>query len=115
MRAMVQPAYGPPDVLEMREVPDLVPADGEVLIRVRAAGVNPQDWHLVTGVPYIARIGGGLLTPKEQRPGTDFAGDVEAVGPNVTVLQPGDAVFGMRRGAFADYICARADRLVAKP
>jgi len=99
----------------MREVADLVPADGEVLIRVRAAGVNPQDWHLVTGVPYIARMGGGLFTPKQQRPGTDFAGDVEAVGPNVTVLQPGDAVFGMRRGAFADYICARADRLVAKP
>ncbi|HKE63707.1 MAG TPA: NAD(P)-dependent alcohol dehydrogenase [Micromonosporaceae bacterium] len=115
MKAVVQPAYGPPDVLELRDVPTPVPGDDEVLIRVRAAGVNPQDWHLITGVPYIARLGGGLFTPKQQHPGTDVAGDVAAVGANVTTFQPGDAVFGMRRGAFAEYLCARADRVVAKP
>jgi NADPH:quinone reductase-like Zn-dependent oxidoreductase len=60
MKAVVQPAYGPPDVLELRDVPTPVPGDDEVLIRVRAAGVNPQDWHLITGVPYIARLGEGF-------------------------------------------------------
>jgi NADPH:quinone reductase-like Zn-dependent oxidoreductase len=107
MKAMVYDRYGGPEVLELRDVdtPELV--DDGVLVRVRAASVNPVDWHLMTGMPLLARIGEGLRRPKTGRLGTDFAGVVEAVGKDVTQFQPGDHVYGARNGAFGEYVCVR--------
>jgi NADPH:quinone reductase-like Zn-dependent oxidoreductase len=115
MKAIVQDGYGSPDALRFEDVdvPDV--GDDEVLVRVRAASVNPYDWHMTTGVPYIARLAGGLPTPKVKVPGVDLAGQVEAVGKDVTRFQPGDEVFGMGRGAFAEYAVSRADKLAVKP
>ena len=80
-----------------------------LLVRVRAASVNPYDWHFVEGTPYVMRaMGVGLRKPKDTHLGVDFAGTVEAVGKNVTQFKPGDEVFGGRGGAFAQYICSRA-------
>ena len=115
MRAIVYRAYGSADVLALEEVEKPAPGDGEVLIRVRAASVNPLDAHFMRGKPYIARIAMGLTRPKRTRPGVDVAGEVEAVGAGVTRFRPGDAVFGAcRGGAFADFVWAPEARLAAK-
>ncbi len=115
MKAAIYTRYGPPDVLQIRDVEKPVPKDNEVLIRVRAASVNPLDWHFMRGTPYIVRMRAGLLKPKDKRLGIDVAGQVEAVGGNVTQLKPGDEVFGACRGAFAEYACASESALVVKP
>jgi NADPH:quinone reductase-like Zn-dependent oxidoreductase len=115
MKAIVQDRYGAPDVLELREVDRPAAGDGEVLVRVRAASINPYDWHVVTGTPYLMRIASGLSRPKQKIPGLDLAGQVEAVGPGVSGFRPGDEVFGARAGSFAEYVCARADGVAPKP
>jgi NADPH:quinone reductase-like Zn-dependent oxidoreductase len=115
MKAAVYTRYGPPDVLQIRDVEKPVPRDTEVLIRVRAASVNPLDWHFMRGTPYFLRIMAGLSKPKDKRLGVDVAGEVEAVGRNVTQFKPGDEVFGACRGAFAEYACTSESALVMKP
>ncbi|MGC5013342.1 NAD(P)-dependent alcohol dehydrogenase [Streptosporangium sp. DT93] len=119
MKAFVLRSYGSPDVLELTEIDTPVPADDEVLVRVRATSVQPYDWHLMRGEPYIARLMGnglGLRTPKFGVLGADLAGQVEAVGRNVTAFRPGDEVFGMpKRGGFAEYACVREGELAPKP
>jgi NADPH:quinone reductase-like Zn-dependent oxidoreductase len=119
MRAIVYTQYGPPDVLQFKEIATPTPKDNEVLIKVRAASVNPADFHLMRGKPLIARpMMGGLRKPKITRPGIDLAGQVESVGRNVTqfkLFKPGDEVFGACRGAFAEYACAIEDKLALKP
>jgi NADPH:quinone reductase-like Zn-dependent oxidoreductase len=107
MQAIVRPRYGPPEVLELREVgkPELV--DDGVLVRVRASSVNAGDWYGMTGTPYVARAQLGLRRPKSELLGTDFAGTVEAAGKDVPQFRPGDEVFGGRSGAFAEYVCVR--------
>ena len=116
MRAIVYTEYGPPDVLQFTEVAKPTPKDDEVLIRIRAASVNPLDWHFMRGEPFFVRLMiGGLLKPKITRLGVDVAGQVEAVGRNVTQLKPGDEVFGACRGSFAEYVCAIEDKLAMKP
>ena len=93
-----------------------MPTEDEVLVRVRAASLNIADWYEVTGRPYVGRTQIGLFKPKTNRLGVDYAGTVEAVGENITVFQPGDEVFGGRNGAYAESVCARADRaIVPKP
>ncbi len=113
MRAMARRDFGGPEVLELREVDKPVPADDEVLVRVHAASVNPFDWHILTGLPYLARIDAGFRKPKNELIGVDFAGVVDSVGANVTQFQPGDEVFGGRSGAFAEYVQVREDRAIA--
>ncbi len=115
MKAIVYHDYGSPDVLKCEEVEKPTAGDNEVLIKVRAASVNPLDSHLVRGKPYIGRLFFGLRKPKISRPGRDVAGHVEAVGRNVTRFKPGDAVFGACRGALAEYVCAMEDKLALKP
>ena len=109
MKAIVRDTYGPPDVLELQEVEKPELADDGVLVRVRAASVNRVDWYDVTGTPWIARPMTGLRGPKSRLIGRDFAGTVEAVGKDVTDLQPGDDVFGGKSGggSFAEYVCVR--------
>src|SRR6266542_1113469 len=106
MKAMVYDKYGSPDVLELREVDRPAVEDDGVLVRVRAASVNPADWYALTGTPLFARPMMGLLKPKQHVAGIDFAGTVEAVGKDVTDLRAGDEVFGGRNGALAEYLCA---------
>jgi NADPH:quinone reductase-like Zn-dependent oxidoreductase len=113
MRAVVYHKYGAPDVLRLEDVEQPVPADDEVLVRVRASSVNPLDWHSLTGTPYITRIALGPLKPRSNRLGVDVAGQVEAIGKDVTGFRPGDEVFGVGSGAFAEYVCIREDRAVA--
>lgn len=115
MRAIVQDAYGPADVLRVEEVENPVVEDGAVLIRVHAAGVNPLDWHLMRGSPYLARMAMGRSKPKVRMRGVDVAGRVEAVGKSVTRFRPGDDVFGLCDGAFAEYATALEDHLIGKP
>ncbi|MHB8895665.1 MAG: NAD(P)-dependent alcohol dehydrogenase [Candidatus Geothermincolia bacterium] len=115
MKAVVQNQYGSPEVLEFREIDQPVVKDDEVLVRVRAAAVNPPDWAGVHGVPYVVRLAFGLRTPKLGVRGTDLAGTVEAVGKNVTRLQAGDEVFGAGRGTFAEYAVAAEEHLAPKP
>ena len=115
MKAIVYHRYGSPDVLECEEIEKPTPGDDEVLIRVRAAAVNPMDWHFVRGTPYFVRMMTGLRRPKDRRLGVDVAGEVEAVGRNVTRLKPGDEVFGVCRGALAEYACAAESKLATKP
>jgi NADPH:quinone reductase-like Zn-dependent oxidoreductase len=116
MKAVVQDTYGSPEVLELRDIDKPLVGDDEVLVQVRAAGVDPGVWHLMTGRPYLVRVMGyGLRTPKVGVRGRDVAGRVEAVGTNVTRLRPGDEVFGIGEGSFAEYVCARADKLAPKP
>jgi len=105
MKAAVYTRYGPPDVVEVNDLEKPVPRDNELLIKVRAASVNPLDWKTMTGGPYIVRLLLGLFTPKIKQLGVDVAGQVEAVGRNVTQFKPGDAVFGTCRGGFAEYAC----------
>ncbi len=114
MKAIVYERYGPPDVLELREVDKPVVGDDDVLVRVHASSVNPVDWHTMTGTPYLVRMMAGLLKPKSEFLGVDFAGTVEAVGSNVKKFQPGDDVFGARNGAFAEYVCVPQDRAVVQ-
>ena len=115
MKAIVYTEYGPPEVLQFTEVAKPTPKDDEVLIRIHAASLNPLDWHFMRGSPYAMRIAAGLRRPKVTRLGVDVSGQVEAVGRNVPQFQPGDAVFGTCRGAFAEYGCASAGALVLKP
>jgi NADPH:quinone reductase-like Zn-dependent oxidoreductase len=116
MRAAVRERFGPPDVVEIRELEKPSPGDDEVLVRVRAASLNLGDWYAVAGRPYIGRVEMGLRAPKETRLGTDYAGVVEAVGKAVAGFEPGDEVFGGRTGAWAEYVVAKADRaIVPKP
>jgi NADPH:quinone reductase-like Zn-dependent oxidoreductase len=115
MKAIVYHCYGPPDVLKLEEIEKPTPSDDEVLIRIRAASVNPYDWHFMRGEPYLLRIAAGLRRPKNVRLGADVAGEVEAVGRNVMQLKPGDAVFGTCQGSFAEYACGSASRLALKP
>ena len=116
MQAIRYTRYGSPNVLRLQEVEQPVPKADEVLIRVRAASVNAYDWHFMTGSPFLVRISGaGLRRPKDQRLGVDLAGQVTAVGANVTRLHVGDEVFGRGAGTFAEYACAREDRVALKP
>jgi len=114
MRAISYTEYGPPDVLRLTEVPRSIPKDDEVLVRIRAASVNPLDWHFMRGTPHFVRIIAGLRKPKT-RLGVDVAGEVEEVGKHVTHFRPGDEVFGTCKGAFAEYACASERALVPKP
>jgi NADPH:quinone reductase-like Zn-dependent oxidoreductase len=114
MRAIVHERYGRPEVLELREVDVPVPDDDQVLVRVHASSVNPVEWYGVTG-PYFARIGAGLRRPKDPTVGADLAGRVKAVGKDVEGLQPGDEVFGVSGSSWAEYTCARPERLARKP
>jgi NADPH:quinone reductase-like Zn-dependent oxidoreductase len=103
-------------VVKVEDVERPAPGDDQVLVRVRAASINPLDWHYLRGTPYVARLGMGLRKPKSIRLGVDFAGTVEAVGAKVTRFRPGDEVFGGRSGALAQYVTVREDRaVVAKP
>jgi NADPH:quinone reductase-like Zn-dependent oxidoreductase len=113
MKAVVYCDYGVAN-LKFQDVEKPTPADDQLLVRVRAASVNPLDWHYVEGTPFVMRaLAGGLRKPKDTQLGVDFAGTVEAVGKNVTKFKPGDEVFGGRTGAFADYVCVRESRAVA--
>jgi NADPH:quinone reductase-like Zn-dependent oxidoreductase len=116
MKAIVQDKYGTADVLELRDVETPKAGDDELLIRVHAAGVDPGVWHLMTGLPYLVRVMGfGLRKPKMRIRGTDVAGSVEAAGKNVSRFKEGDQVYGTCDGSFAEYACARAERLAPKP
>jgi NADPH:quinone reductase-like Zn-dependent oxidoreductase len=116
MKAIVQDTYGSTDVLELRDIDRPEIADNEVLVRVRAAGVDRGVWHLMTGLAYPIRLAGyGLRAPKTPVPGMDLAGVVEAVGKDVTRFQPGDEVLGIGKGAYAEYARAPEDKLVPKP
>src|SRR6266571_2804866 len=112
MKAIVYCDYGPAN-LKFEDIEKPIPEDNQLLVKIRAASVNPLDWHFIEGTPYIMRIGVGLRKPKDTRLGVDFAGTVEAVGKNVTQFKPGDEVFGGKTGAFAEYITVREDRAVA--
>ena len=119
MKAIVRDTYGSADVLELTDIDKPEPGDDEVLLRVHAASVNPADWHILRGVPYIARMQFGLGKPKDRVLGCDVAGHIEAVGNNVTMLQPGEEVFGSPfmhgLGAFAEWVCISEDLLAPKP
>lgn len=115
MKAIIQPRYGSPDVLQLEEIETPVPKDDEVLVRVHTAAVNIGDWHLLRAVPYVIRLGLGLRKPRRRIPGRDIAGHVEAVGSDVKDFQPGDEVFGWGSGAFAEYVCTSEANLLPKP
>lgn len=119
MKAIVYTKYGPPDVLELKEVEKPAPKEDEVLVKVHVASVNAADWRLLRADPFLARLHSGLLKPKYKILGSDIAGRVEAVGRNVKQFQPGDEVFGdifeCGLGGFAEYVCASEDALVLKP
>ena len=115
MKAIVQDRYGSADVLELRDVDDPKAGDGEVLVRVHAAGSGPDVWHLMTGLPYFARLVPQVRKARGAPRGRDVAGVVESVGPNVTDLRPGDEVMGVVEGSFAELAVGRADKLVRKP
>jgi NADPH:quinone reductase-like Zn-dependent oxidoreductase len=115
VQAIVQDTYGSASVLKARDIDKPGIGDHDVLIRVRAAGVNPADWAIVSGLPYIARPIYGLRKPKNSVRGTDVAGTVEAVGSGVTRFKPGDEVFGWSNGSYAEYTAAAEDSLALKP
>jgi len=120
MKAIVYESFGSPDILQFREIEKPVPGDDEVLIKVRAASINPLDWKIMKGGPFLVRLVMGLGKAKIRRPGVDVAGEVEAVGKNVTQFKPGDSVFGTCIGAFAEYATSKSatgmkSALVIKP
>ena len=118
MKAIVCTQYGPPDLLQFKEIAKPAPANNEVLIQVCAASANPLDWRIMRGDPFFVRLAFGLRKPKIEVLGSDFAGRVEAVGKDVKQFKPGDEVFGARGfagGAFAEYVCAVEDQLALKP
>jgi NADPH:quinone reductase-like Zn-dependent oxidoreductase len=115
MKGIVQDRYGSAEVLEARDIDMPEIGDDDVLVRVHAASIHVGDWILMTGVPYLMRLGTGLSKPKNRIPGTDVAGTVEAVGTQVQSLRPGDVVFGWCTGAFAEYASAPEAQFVKKP
>jgi NADPH:quinone reductase-like Zn-dependent oxidoreductase len=115
MKAIAQDRYGSTDVLGFRDVEEPVVGDDDVLVRVRAAGCGPDVWHIMTGLPYFARVSLGLRRPKIAVRGGDLAGTVEAVGPSVSGFRPGDEVMGIGKGSFAELSIALAEKLVPKP
>src|SRR5579872_2041281 len=112
-RAIVYRCYGPPEVLHLESITKLSVSGDEVLVRVRAASVNPLDWHYMRGTPYLVRMDAGVGAPQNIRIGVDFAGTVEAVGGSVSKFHPGDAVFGGKMGAFAQYVTVHENRAIA--
>jgi NADPH:quinone reductase-like Zn-dependent oxidoreductase len=116
MKAVFRTVYGSTDILELREIDRPIPKDDELLLRVCAASVNPLDWHILRGEPFLVRfMGFGLLKPKHQILGADMAGRVEALGKNVTRFRIGDEVFGSSMGGFAEYACIRENSVALKP
>jgi NADPH:quinone reductase-like Zn-dependent oxidoreductase len=116
MKAIVRDTYGSPDVLELRDIDKPEIGDDEVLVRVHAAGVDRGVWHVMMGLPYPIRLAGyGLRVPKNPVIGSDVAGVVEVLGKNVSRFQSGDEVFGIGKGSYAEYVCAREDKLAHKP
>jgi NADPH:quinone reductase-like Zn-dependent oxidoreductase len=116
MKAVLRTQYGPPDVLQFTKVGKPTPTNDEVLIKIEATSVNPLDWRILRGKPFLIRLG-GLRTPKHKILGVDIAGRVEAVGSNVKQFRPGDEVFGGGKnlGGFAEYVCTAEDNLALKP
>ena len=116
MKAIVYHEYGSSeDVLELKDIDKPAVKDDELLVRVHAASANPYDWHFMTGLPYFMRLQAGLLKPKANVLGADLAGQVEAVGKKVTQFQPGDEIFGIGAGAFAEYVCVPEDSVAMNP
>jgi NADPH:quinone reductase-like Zn-dependent oxidoreductase len=115
MKAILFAKYGSPDVLQLTEVERPTPKADQVLVKVQAASANPLDWHRMRGAPFIARMSEGFLKPTDPKLGVDIAGQVEAVGSTVTEFQPGDEVFGIGAGSFAEYACAGEAKLALKP
>jgi len=116
MKAIVYTKYGPPDVLQLKDVQKPAPGDNEVLVKIHAAATNPLDWHFMRAAPFIMRFFSGLLKPKNKILGADIAGQVEAVGTNVKRFQAGDAVYGdISSRGFAEYVCVTEEKLVLKP
>jgi NADPH:quinone reductase-like Zn-dependent oxidoreductase len=115
MQAIVYHRYGSPDVLETQEIPKPIPAEGQVLIQVHAASVNPYDWHFLRGTPSLIRLFIGMRRPKSPVLGADVSGVVETVGAKVAAFKPGDAVFGTAKGSFAEFACAPELQLALKP
>src|ERR671921_1882731 len=116
MKEIFRDEYGSPDVLQLRDIDLPECADDEVLVRVRAAGVGRDVWHVMTGLPYPIRLAGyGFRAPKNPVIGSDMAGVVEALGKNVSRFQPGDEVFGIGKGSYAEYARAPEDKLAPKP
>ncbi|GLI01890.1 NAD(P)-dependent alcohol dehydrogenase [Phytohabitans aurantiacus] len=124
MRAVVQDGYGSPDALRVRDIPRPAPKEGEILVRVRAASLHPDVWHVVTGLPFALRLmGSGVRRPKQPVPGTDMAGEVAALGPGATRFRVGDEVYGetlrgyvwRNGGAFAEYVVVPQDVVAPKP
>jgi len=116
MKAIVRDTYGSPDLLELRDIDVPEISDDDVLVRVHAAGVGRDVWHVMTGLPYPIRLAGyGFRAPKNPVIGSDMAGVVEGVGRNVRRFQPGDEVFGIGKGSYAEYVCAPEDKLALKP
>jgi NADPH:quinone reductase-like Zn-dependent oxidoreductase len=110
--AVTYRCYGSPDVMEFVQREKPAPAEDEIVVRVKAAAVNPLDWHYLRGLPYFMRLGSGIGAPDDDRMGVDFAGIVEAVGSEVTRFAPGDRVFGGAKGAFAEFVVVAEDRMV---
>src|SRR5690349_10794455 len=116
MKTILFTEYGSPDVLQFKEVEKPTPKDDEVLVKIVAASANPMDWHRMRGAPFLARLTEGFRKPDNPKLGADIAGQVEAVGKNVTQFRPGDAVFGdIEAGGFAEYAAVRESKLVLKP
>jgi NADPH:quinone reductase-like Zn-dependent oxidoreductase len=113
MKAAIYRCYGSAEVIEVVDLEKPVPSADEVLVRVHAASVNPLDWHYMRGSPYFMRLGAGIGAPEDIRMGVDFSGVVEAIGENVQRFKPGDAVFGGRSGAFAEYVLVPESRALA--
>src|SRR5436190_9677781 len=116
MKAVVRDAYGSVDVLRLGDVAKPIAGEGEVVVRVGAAGLDQGVWHLMVGMPYVMRLAGfGIRAPKNPLLGYDVAGHVEAVGTNAGLFRLGHEVFGTCRGSFAEYAVARAERRASKP
>jgi NADPH:quinone reductase-like Zn-dependent oxidoreductase len=115
MKTILMPTVGSPDVLQLAEVEKPVPKENQILVKVHAASVNAMDWRRFNMPPFFLRLVGRLRKPKDPRLGTDVAGTVEAVGSSVTEFQPGDEVFGVAPGAFAEHVCNGVSKFAPKP